>query len=138
VREDKHTRGPLRRCGQDQGGCICRAIWSTTADRPIAIVEQKPEDWSPLSDEEADDNCRLVAAAYSSYDKHCGKYAVQCAEEDLLGEALEACKLARNTIANHRIPQTAADAAIQIHLQLGPCLEKLNAVLAKTGGASYV
>lgn len=34
------------------------------------------------------ENARLLAAAYSSYDKHCGPRAVECAEADLLGEAL--------------------------------------------------
>jgi hypothetical protein len=35
-------------------------------------------------------NARLFAAAYTSYDKHCGPRAVECAEADLLGEALKA------------------------------------------------
>lgn len=33
---------------------------------------------------------RLLAAAYTSYDKHCGPKAVQMAEEDLLGQLIEA------------------------------------------------
>ena len=37
-------------------------------------------------------NGRLLAASYNSYDKHCGPRAVECAEGDLLGEALEACE----------------------------------------------
>lgn len=33
-------------------------------------------------------NARLLAAAYNSYDKHCGERAVECAEQDLLGELI--------------------------------------------------
>ena len=35
---------------------------------------------------------RLILAACGSYDVHCGIRAVECAEEDLLGRALEALK----------------------------------------------
>lgn len=37
-------------------------------------------------------NFRLLTAAYTSYDKHCGARAVECAEADLLGEALGALR----------------------------------------------
>lgn len=37
-------------------------------------------------------NAKLLAAAYTSYDKHCGPRAVECAEADLLGEALAAIR----------------------------------------------
>ena len=42
-------------------------------------------------DEETAANARLIAAACNSYGKHC-KNAVKCAEEDLLGDLLEACE----------------------------------------------
>lgn len=38
--------------------------------------------------EESVANGRLLSAARNSYDKHCGPLAVECAEADLLGEAL--------------------------------------------------
>lgn len=38
---------------------------------------------------ELNDNARLLAAAYTSYDKHFGPGAVEAAEADLLGEALQ-------------------------------------------------
>lgn len=90
--EHKHIPGPLRRCGHDRGGCPCRMIWSVSTDRPVATVEQHPGDMPSMSDEEADAVARLIAAAYTSYDKHCGERAVECAEGDLLGKLLHACE----------------------------------------------
>jgi len=54
---------------------------------PIAWADGTPQG------EETEGNARLFAAAFNSYDKHCGVRAVECAEGDLLGELLEACKL---------------------------------------------
>lgn len=45
-----------------------------------------------------------------------------------------ACQRARDTIANHRVPNTIAQAGIQIFLQMGPCLDHLDAVLGKEQG----
>ncbi len=42
--------------------------------------------------------CRLHEAAFNSYTKHCGTNAVKCAKGDLLGEALEACKIADDAV----------------------------------------
>ena len=36
------------------------------------------------------DNARLITAASGSYNKNCGDRAVECAEQDLLGECLGA------------------------------------------------
>ena len=36
---------------------------------------------------------RLQQAAGDSYRRHCGRQAVECAEGDLLGELLTACRL---------------------------------------------
>ncbi len=49
----------------------------------IAIVSWERRD---------DANAHLLAAAYTSYDKHCGPRAVELAEADLLGQALEVCR----------------------------------------------
>ena len=38
------------------------------------------------------DNARLFSGAWNSYHKNCGDRAVECAEGDLLGEALDALK----------------------------------------------
>ena len=45
--------------------------------------------------EHTDANSRLIVAAVNSYGKHCGERAVECAEADLLGELLEACRNAK-------------------------------------------
>ena len=42
-----------------------------------------------LYHEENKAKAQLLAAAYSSYRTHCGENAVQCAEDDLLGECLD-------------------------------------------------
>ena len=64
------------------GFAIIRAgeerVAHTTSNR------DNPDEWTA--------NARLLAAAYNSYDKHCGPRAVECAEADLLGEALAACE----------------------------------------------
>ena len=53
--------------------------------------------------EEITANARLLAAAYNSYDKHCGDRAVECAEGDLLGEALEALRKLRDAVAKEPV-----------------------------------
>lgn len=45
-----------------------------------------------ISPEESEKNADLIVAAWNSYDKHCGPRAVECAEADLLGEALKALR----------------------------------------------
>ncbi len=47
---------------------------------------------SYFTNAEHEANRRLVVAACNSYDKHCGPRAVECAEADLLGKALDALK----------------------------------------------
>ena len=41
---------------------------------------------------ESEANASLIVAAVNSYGKHCGPAAVQCAEDDLLGKALDALR----------------------------------------------
>jgi len=45
-------------------------------------------------------NGRLIVAACTSYDRHCGERAVKCAESDLLGELLEACSELHDVLKN--------------------------------------
>lgn len=47
----------------------------------------------------------LLAAAANSYRKHCGPRAVECAEADLLGELLEACRVAVEHIEDEAVAQ---------------------------------
>lgn len=67
-------------------------IYGTPVDgRGYGVVAKTTE----YIDEERDSqeaNARLIAAACNSYDKHCKGRAVECAEGDLLGELLAACK----------------------------------------------
>lgn len=60
-----------------------------SATNAIARICYKGKDnGSIVSPEEAELNGRLIATACTSYDKHRGIKAVECAEADLLGEAL--------------------------------------------------
>ena len=80
---EKHTPGPWEVVDDPQ------STWIMARDLNVAQV------YSGLNcppEEEAKPNSRLIAAAVNSYDKHCGERAVECAEADLLGELLEACK----------------------------------------------
>ncbi len=77
-----HAPGPLH----------IRDDWHLfSAERMIANARGE-ESTSRTETEEARACARLLAAAYTSYDKHCGPRAVECAEGDLLGELLDACR----------------------------------------------
>ena len=54
---------------------------------PLYLARRTDGGWLK---ESVSGNARLLAAAYTSYDKHCVANAVECAEGDLLGQALEA------------------------------------------------
>lgn len=60
--------------------------WFTSNDR-LLRVSCRCDEWGGGCP--AKSNARLLSAAYTSYDKHCGERAVGCAEGDFLGEALE-------------------------------------------------
>ena len=34
----QHTPTPWRECGKDRGGCICRTVWATEHDIPVAVA----------------------------------------------------------------------------------------------------
>lgn len=61
---------------------------SDTAEQTNKIVATIHAD----TQDQADANARLYSAAHDSYYKHCGARAVECAEADLLGEALGSLK----------------------------------------------
>lgn len=42
-----------------------------------------------LTDEACEGNLNLIIASVNSYSRHCGPNAIQCAEDDLLGQALD-------------------------------------------------
>jgi len=44
------------------------------------------------TDEQVEGNLDLIVASVNSYAKHCGPNAIQCAEDDLLDQALDALR----------------------------------------------
>lgn len=74
-----------------------------------------------------DGNARLLAAAYTSYDKHCGPNAIAAAEADLLGEALEALEYLVAQLADGEEPDVDDDGD-----EIDP-IENARAILAKAG-----
>ena len=58
---------------------------------PFLCVEIDEEEFYSTSELKPDD-AQLIVHSANSYDRHCGANAVQMAEEDLLGQALEALK----------------------------------------------
>ncbi len=72
---------------------------------PICTVECWDKDGNQTSGEEP--NARFIAAACTSYDKHCGANAIRAAESDLLGELLDVCSACEAHFAEHGgMPQT--------------------------------
>ncbi len=80
-----------------------------------------------VRDEERHVNARLLAAAYTTYDKHCGSRALDCAEGDLLGKLLKACRslvgYCEDTPAGIALAKSGA-----------PCLDIALAALASVKG----
>ena len=83
----KHTPGPLE-YNADELAIMAPVVPGDWGHGRFKIVLLKETMFGINPTEDA----RLLAAAYTSYDKHCGVNAVECAEGDLLGEALEACR----------------------------------------------
>lgn len=82
-----HTRGPWLRDTMSGMSCDVRAA----SGRKIALcwglsTTKAANQNTAAYRAECDANARLIAASATSYDKHCGARAIECAEEDLLGE----------------------------------------------------
>lgn len=78
--QERHTPGPLEiRIGYDATGYPTFAIAGMSGPDKIDV-------------DLLDGYRRMLEASANSYARHCGWRAVECAEEDLLGELLEACK----------------------------------------------
>lgn len=83
---------------------------------------------------QAEDNARLILAACSSYDKHCGPRAVECAEADLLGELLEAARAAERALSG--CTGRPRDAVTEIEItQRANIADRLFVLIAKATGA---
>jgi hypothetical protein len=74
----------------------------------------------PISLDMCSDDARAFAACINSYVAHCGPNAIECAEGDLLGEMIDACKYALADTGGPRRDTLSCYAA-----------EKINAALAK-------
>lgn len=114
----QHTRGPLKyqRDGRSDammgkkgwnpkdpkqcGHCIY-GEHHRVARLPDAVSELRPE-------AETVDTAILLAAAYTSYDKHCGDRAVECAEADLLGELADVLRALLDTESDCTIERADA------------------------------
>jgi hypothetical protein len=85
-----HTKGPWE-IHTEQDGSIYRNV-SVFICRQDELWPQgqlaRVNEQDGLGEREA--NARLIAAACTSYDRHFGDRAVEAAEADLLGQALEA------------------------------------------------
>jgi hypothetical protein len=86
-RVNAHTPGPLT---YNEWACYPRKNEDGNRYWGIAPVTfARGAEYLEASGWMLEGNARLLAAAYTSYDKHCGPNAIACAEGDLLGEALE-------------------------------------------------
>ena len=82
---DRHTPGPMRVGHSNEIGR--QIITDNNVLDPLLVATA-----NGCLKESVSGNARLLAAAYTSYDKHCGPRAVECARDDLLGEALKALR----------------------------------------------
>ena len=97
-----HTKGPLllcthlqsvekdRACGCGFRGVIGSGDFAICEMGSTQIAGEEGLELPRVPRQEEIANAHLIAAAYNSYDKHCGPNAIACAEGDLLGEALAA------------------------------------------------
>lgn len=85
-----HTRGPYLRSGNTVYALNAQGTNRMSALVQGGFAEQHRLSSVYITDAEVEDTATLFQAACTSYDKHCGERAVECAEADLLGQALEA------------------------------------------------
>ena len=92
---EKHRPGPLSLDEFPHSGDDPATKLITSQDAGIGVAEvlggyqaRTSNAWSDADEATG----RLLAAAYTSYDRHCGARAVGCAERDLLGTLLDACE----------------------------------------------
>ena len=114
-----HTPGPL--FVFENGHCI-GGPHKENGTAGVAMCAMRLRD-----DEENSDNTRLLTAAFNSYDRNCGANAVQLAEEDLLGQALELLQDAASSFEG-----TDCDLAGYAQRNL---LEEITKILNKAKGA---
>lgn len=67
----------------------------------VRLIIAVSNSWT-TDDVESKANARLIVAACNSYDRHFGPRAIEAAEADLLGRALEALRMAAPLLAEAR------------------------------------
>jgi len=97
MEDQKHTPGPVVAVKTGRSGKDFERNWRELRTESGRCITWSGEYHSNLYGTVAgvaiqETDARLLAAAYTSYDKHCGERAVECAEGDLLGELLHACE----------------------------------------------
>ena len=102
--EATHTAGPWEMTGKT---IILGANGELVAGKIREVQEHFLETPPANPQEVTEANSQFITSACNSYDRHCGPRAVECAEADLLGKALEALKAADHamTIAKPRSPR---------------------------------
>jgi len=88
----------------------------------IINMTQKIEIWAEIE--------HARTSAYATYEKHCGPRAVECADGDLLGELLNACK---TSLANHET-RCAMAGPYEPALRSSPHAKQLRDAIAKATG----
>lgn len=63
----------------------------------------------PHSSHPFEGNKAIIIASVNSYARHCGPNAIQCAEGDLLGEALDALKQVQSLLATDGVRRAVGD-----------------------------
>ena len=88
----KHTPGPLKEIDNK----IVSTVHFYVQPDPDNDIEGIPTTvvclMSGMGGDDCEADARLLIAAYNTYDKHCGQRAIECAEQDVLGELLAALK----------------------------------------------
>ena len=70
-------------------GCIYADDGQEYPESRLIFADRHNYETTPA---ERDANLKLSVHAANSYAKHCGPLAIQCAEDDLLGQALDALR----------------------------------------------
>lgn len=137
-RDETATRGEQRILWPNQSEGRFGTPWNIEADGGrviVALAQQVPRDDAKRSVRHA--NARLLAAAYTSYDRACGPRAIEAAESNLLADALTALeKLFALVEDGDLVRSTATDGdapadLLRQGMKIATALKETDAVLAR-------
>lgn len=103
-----HTEGEWEIVEYNDGESL--TIHALNSDWRICFMATPGSSPNAISRIEA--NARLIVAACNSYDRQCGERAIEAAEADLLGKALEALRMARPSVELDLITANEIDAIL--------------------------